>query len=103
MTSTEISLAELWKRGCRNEKLSPAAMKRFAAMARSRFHTFEMGVNHANSLPDEEKVEGLINGLASEMVESPGLLKIWDRMAVSKTGLGDRVNLRLERLTNTLH
>lgn len=111
MTKTDMSPAELWRRGCSNEPLSASAMKRFAAMARSRFHTFEMGINHAvtlsdddvNENPGESKVEGLINGLASEMAASPGLQKVWHAMAVSKTELGERVNLRLERLSSPLH
>ena len=103
MTNNSESLSSIWEKGCREAGLSRDEAKRFAAMARSRFHTFEMGIEHASDPPDDAKTQGLINGLAAEMRDAPGLQKLWQRMAISQSDLGKRVNLQLERLQSPLH
>lgn len=103
MTKAELSPTELWNLGCSDKSLGTNSQKRFAAMARSRFHTFEMGVDHASKIPDDDRVQALIDGLAKEMHGAPGLAKIWHKMSVSQSNIGERVNLQLERLGNILH
>lgn len=101
MKNSRLSLQEIWRLGCSNEKLSPDDQKRFAAMARSRFHTFEMGITHAAD--NETHSLGLIRGLAIELRDNPGLEKVWQLMAVSESESGKLVSLQLERLQTTTH
>ncbi len=73
-------------------------------MARSRFHTFQMGMEHAGQQNDEESSLGLIKGLASELHTRPGLRKVWSKMAVSQSPDGEQVNLILEQMEqDTIH
>ncbi len=90
-------LDSIWTKGCRGNALRANEHKRFAAMARSRFHTFTLGVEHAKSTEDDEATLGLITGMARELSEGPGLCKIWHVMAVSKSDLGEQVNLLMEK------
>lgn len=99
----KLSLQELWRRGCEQASLTADDQKRFAAMARSRFHTFEMGMAHAKEKSDEVYTLGLINGLAKELRDSPGLKKLWQMMAISDSEHGLQVTLQLEQLEGTLH
>lgn len=101
MKNSKLSLQEIWRLGCSNECLTPDDQKRFAAMARSRFHTFEMGINHAEN--DKGRALGLIRGLAVELNENPGLAQVWQRMAISDTEPGQMVCLQLEKLQTTSH
>ena len=77
-------------------------MKRFAAMARSRFHTFQMGISHAEgegeSNASDQQLLGLIKGLATELNDHPGLKKVWLRMSISQSEVGSQVSLQLEKL-----
>ena len=98
MATSRYSLEEIWARGCRDENLVADDMKRFAAMARSRFHTFQMGASHAESEASDEALLGLINGLATELNDHPGLKKVWLRMSISQSDIGKQVCLQLEKL-----
>ena len=97
------SLERIWERGCRGEDLKTDEMKKFAAMARSRFHTFVLGMEHADKNADQDAADGLVRGLASEIKASPGLRKLWMNMSVNGTSEGQQVTLQLERLESTLH
>lgn len=101
MRNSKLSLQEIWRIGCSNEQLTPDDQKRFAAMARSRFHTFEMGISHAAD--DEDRSLGLIRGLAIELNDNPGLEKVWQRMAISTSEPGQMVSLQLEKLQAPNH
>lgn len=97
-------LDDIWHKGCRGDQLKLAEQKRFAAMARSRFHTFQMGMEHAVRQKDEERSLGLIRGLAGELHEWPGLRKVWLKMSVSRSPDGEQVNLLLEQMEqNAIH
>ena len=98
MTSSKYSLQEIWERGCRGDALIPEDMKRFAAMARSRFHTFQMGASHAEGEASDQHLLGLIRGLAAELNDHPGLKKVWLRMSISQSEAGSQVSLQLEKL-----
>ena len=97
------SLETIWNRGCRGDDLNNTEKKKFAAMARSRFHTFLMGVEHAERNTDEDAANGLVRGMAVEIRENPGLRAAWMRMSVVETDAGKRVNLQIERLESPLH
>ena len=101
MKNSKLSLQEIWKLGCSNESLTPDDQKRFAAMARSRFHTFQLGIDHASD--DDDHSLGLIRGLAIELNDNPGLEKVWQRMAISGSKSGQLVALQLEKLQATTH
>jgi hypothetical protein len=100
VTSSKYSAQEIWDRGCRDDALIPDDMKRFAAMARSRFHTFQMGISHAEGEGEasDQQLLGLIKGLATELNEHPGLKKVWLRMSISQGEVGSQVSLQLEKL-----
>ncbi len=100
MKNNNLSLQEVWQLGCSNESLKPEDQKRFAAMARSRFHTFEMGLSHA---ANENHSLGLIRGLAIELNDNPGLQKVWQLMSISESDSGRQVSLQLEKLQATSH
>ncbi len=96
--STNYSLQEIWVRGCCGDSLTPEDIKRFAAMARSRFHTFQMGISHAENEGSDQRRLGLISGLATELNDHPGLKKVWLRMPISQSEIGEQVGLQLEKL-----
>jgi hypothetical protein len=73
-------------------------MNRFVAMARSRFHTFQMGISHAEGEASEQHLLGLISGLATELNDRPCLKKVWRRMSISQSEIGSQVSLQLEKL-----
>lgn len=75
MKNSKLSLQEVWRLGCNDETLEPDDQKRFASMARSRFHTFQMGMSHAQEQSDDQKLQSLVAGLAIELNENPGLKK----------------------------
>jgi hypothetical protein len=91
-------LDDIWTRGCRGDRLKAPEIKRFAAMARSRFHTFQLGLEHARTQADDSIALGLIRGLAGELEQKPGLYNVWNRLAFSQTETGELVNLLLEKL-----
>lgn len=103
MTNSKLGLEEIWRLGCNGESLTPGDQKRFAAMARSRFHTFEMGIDHAIRQADEDKQLDLIRGLVVELMAAPGLKKLWLRMEISSSGVGEQVSLQLEKMDSTTH
>jgi hypothetical protein len=98
VTSSKYSPQEIWDRGCQDDALIPDDMKRFAAMARSRFHTFQMGISHAKGEASDQQLLGLIKGLATELNDHPGLKKVWLQMSISQSEIGSQVSLQLEKL-----
>lgn len=102
MKNSKLSLQEVWRLGCNDETLEPDDQKRFASMARSRFHTFQMGMSHAQEQSDDQKLQSLVAGLAIELNENPGLKKVWQRMAVRESEAGVQVSNHLERLEQTI-
>ena len=99
MKNNGLSLQELWRLGCRGEPLAADDRKRFAARAHSRFHTFQMGMDHAAD--DTEKTAGLMHGLVVELNDSPGLRELWLAAAISQTHYGETVTMRLA--TTVIH
>jgi len=73
-------------------------MIRFVAMAKSRFHTFQMGIGHARGEASEKQLLGLIKGLATELNDHPGLKKVWLRMSITHSQIENLVSLQLEKL-----
>ena len=102
MKNNKLSLQQVWQLGCRGDTLETDDQKRFASMARSRFHTFQMGVTHAEEQSDNEQSLLLVAGLAVELKDNPGLKKVWLRMSVSESDLGQQVSLHLEKLEQTV-
>ena len=103
MASSQHSLQDIWRQGCEGKTLSTDEQKHFAAMARSRFHTFQMGMDHALRDEDEPKQLGLIRGLAVELSEAPGLKQLWFKMAISSSQAGELVTLQLEKSESVSH
>ncbi len=95
---------QVWEKGCRGIRLKAEQQKQFTAMARSRFHTFQLGIEHARQQLDEKVSLGLITGLALELNERPGLKNVWLQMSISQTDSGQQVCLQLEKLEqSTIH
>lgn len=102
MKNAKLSLQEVWRIGCEGETLNTDDQKRFASMARSRFHTFQMGMSHAEEQSDDQQVQSLVAGLAVELKANPGLKNVWQRMSISDSEAGQQVSVHLERLEQTI-
>jgi hypothetical protein len=46
----------------------------------------------------DQRLLGLIRGLATELNDHPGLKKVWQRMSISQSEVGSQVSLQLEKL-----
>ncbi len=102
MKNSKLSLQEVWRLGCLGEKLNVDDQKRFASMARSRFHTFQMGMTHAQEQSDADQKQSLVAGLAVELKDNPGLKNVWSRMSISESDFGQLVSVQLERMEQTI-
>ncbi|MBO6702817.1 MAG: hypothetical protein JJ921_10780 [Pseudomonadales bacterium] len=98
MKNSKLSLQEVWQLGCQGEKLTVDDQKRFATMARSRFHTFQMGMTHAQEQINTDQTQSLVAGLAVELKDNPGLKVMWERMSISESDFGQQVTVQLERI-----
>ena len=90
--------ADIWRAGCAGETLQDQALHKFAALSRSRFHTFQLSITHAQISGNGKKVEALIRGLAVELHTAPGLMAQWQASEFS----GDNFGTQVTALTATL-
>ncbi|MDZ7684736.1 MAG: hypothetical protein U5O39_06785 [Gammaproteobacteria bacterium] len=67
----------VWQRGCQGEALSEREYEGFHRMARNRFYTFVMSINHSQVQGDADKIHSLVRSLALDLVRSPGLESEW--------------------------
>ncbi|MBS03501.1 MAG: hypothetical protein CMQ24_12440 [Gammaproteobacteria bacterium] len=72
-----LSLQEIWRLGCADEPLSDGDREHFVGLARSRFFTFRLGMEHARSGNDAGKRASLIAGFVTELASGPGLERAW--------------------------
>lgn len=72
-----LSLQEIWRLGCADDDLSDSDREHFAGLARSRFFTFRLGMEHARSVNDAGKRASLIAGFVTELAAGPGLERVW--------------------------
>ncbi len=98
MHAISLGREEIWNRGCRGEALGAAEAEEFNYLARARFHTFRLGIGHAQSNKDEKKSEALAQGMAVELFNAPGLERLWFDSPVSEDPYGQAVNARLMEL-----
>lgn len=107
-----LSLQEIWHKGCQGEALHEDDVPHFHSMARSRFHTFLLGMQHAEGLsrrgnPSSLQARLLVNGLIKELRSSPGLATAWLEYDFANSEFGKPVTeglkgSLLERLGRTL-
>ena len=71
------SLQEIWRVGCAEEPLSDIEREHFRNLARSRFYTFRLGMEHAQASDDEKRTVSLIAGFVTELNNHPGLEHVW--------------------------
>lgn len=95
LRNLSLNREEIWNRGCRGETMDEGETREFHYLARARFHTFRMGISHAESTRDDEKASMLVQGLAVELANSPGLERAWYESPVSEDPQGKAVNERL--------
>jgi len=103
MTQSQQSLQEIWRQGCLGQTLAEEDETHFAALARSRFHTFDMSASHAGDTRSHAEaaqwVELLVKGLARELQENPGLERLWHQSTYSETIHGKSVSFALQTQT----
>lgn len=97
------SAAEIWQLGCAtvtsDSTLDTKGLQKFSTMARSRFHTFQLSISHAQTTGNGTKVAALIRGLAVELEQAPGLTEQWQ---ASEFSSGDFGLLVSDHLNNAL-
>jgi len=92
------SAAEVWQVGCTGAVLEAINRPKFIAMARSRFHTFQLSISHSQTIGDGVKVDALVRGLAIELHGAPGLAEQWFDTEFSADNFGELVNANLAQL-----
>ncbi|MDA9049542.1 hypothetical protein OAD22_08600 [Pseudomonadales bacterium] len=92
------SAAEIWQVGCTGAVLEPTHRPKFITMARSRFHTFQLSINHSQTIGDGAKIDALVRGLAIELHGAPGLAEQWFDSEFSADDFGELVNANLAQL-----
>lgn len=93
-----LSLQEIWRLGCLGDRLSSNDREHFVKMARNRFYTFQLGIQHeVFGAMAEEKIDSLIRGLVTELYEGPGLEREWRESEFSEGRYGKRVSSLLTR------
>lgn len=98
------SAAEIWRIGCAavasDGALDDKSSKKFTAMARSRFHTFQLSISHAQVTGNGTKVAALVRGMAAELEQAPGLTEQWHASEFSKNDFGLLVNAHIKHPLN---
>jgi len=93
-----LSLEDIWRLGCLGDRLSSNDHAHFVKLARNRFYTFQMGIQHeASGERPDHRIELLIRGLATELLEGPGLERQWHDSEFSNGRIGKRVSRLLRR------
>ena len=91
--------AEIWRLGCTHTRqenmLDEQGLQKFTAMARSRFHTFQLSITHAQTTGNGTKVAALLRGLAIELEQAPGLTEQWQASEFSADDFGSQVTAYL--------
>ena len=94
------SAAEIWRIGCAavasDGALDDKSLQKFTAMARSRFHTFQLSISHAQITGNGTKVAALVRGMAAELVQAPGLTEQWQAAEFSSDDFGLLVNAQIK-------
>lgn len=88
--------ADVWERGCRGETLREEDETRFRQLARDRFYTFMLSINHSRVEGNAEKVQSLIRSLAMDLSGAPGLKQAWYDNEFSSSEFGELVTALLE-------
>lgn len=94
-----LSLQEIWRLGCLGDPLSENDRTHFVKMARNRFYTFQLGLQHEifGAERSDDKIELLIRGLATELFEGPGLEREWHDSEFSEGRFAERVSREVKR------
>jgi hypothetical protein len=96
------SAAEIWRIGCAavasDGALDDKSLQNFTAMARSRFHTFQLSISHAQITGNGTKVAALVRGMAAELEQAPGLTEQWQASEFSNNDFGLLVNAHIKHL-----
>lgn len=88
--------ADVWQRGCRGDTLSEREYRGFLKLARDRFYTFTLSVQHSRLQGDADKVQSLIRSLALDLVRAPGLEAEWLRSEWADDEFGALVTAMLD-------
>lgn len=93
-----LSLQEIWRLGCLGDRLSSNDRQHFVKMARNRFYTFQLGIQHEIfGDKSEEKIDLLVRGLVTELYEGPGLEREWRESEFCEGRYGQQVSHQLTR------
>ncbi len=72
-----LSVEQIWQVGCARDPLSDHDWQHFISLARNRFYTFELGMQHALDTKEVKHAEGLQAGFVTELMQAPGLEALW--------------------------
>ena len=102
MNPPKRSLQEIWRLGCEGQALCAEDHDHFNALARSRFHTFALSADEAHQSRGLHEAETwvalLVRGLARELLENPGLERIWQDSDYSSSKHGKAVSFQLQKV-----
>jgi hypothetical protein len=90
--------ADLWRRGCQGEILSPEDAGHFRRLARDRFYTFMLSVNHSKVQGEGVKVRSVVSGFVSDLQAAPGLEAAWRESEFASAEWGQLVEAMLAEL-----
>jgi hypothetical protein len=97
---TQFSLQEIWRIGCSGEALSEKDREHFLGLARSRFYTFRLGMAHAQGTGNPAKGTSLLDGLVTELIENPGLERVWHGSEFADDLNAEAVRAEIEKRSN---
>lgn len=89
-----LSLQEIWRLGCADQPLHPLDAAHYTNLARSRFHTYMLGMQHAERKSPDAAL--LVKGMTSELSANPGLEKEWRRYNFADSSSGKQVTETLD-------
>ena len=101
MSSSTLSLQQIWLKGCKGETLSQADEAHFQSLARSRFHTFSLSADQAGETRSHQEAKDwvrlLVKGLVKELRANPGLERAWQTSDFVQTSHGRSVSFNLSQ------
>ncbi|MFT5014336.1 MAG: hypothetical protein ACJAX5_001045 [Patiriisocius sp.] len=95
--ATRLSAEQIWISGCAGLPLSDHDWMHFITLSRNRFHTFFLGAQHAEETAQRDHYLALEAGFITELMESPGLEKLWVNSDFRSSTKGQSVYKALRR------
>ena len=95
--SARLSAEQIWLSGCAGAPLSNHDWQHFVSLARNRFYTFQLGAQHAMDTGQRDRYTALEAGFVTELMDFPGLEKIWVESEFRSSTIGGSAYKLLRR------